>query len=154
MEKLLHILLADDDNDDRFFFEKVLKQIPIPAQLTSIEDGEKLMELLIANYKKLPDVLFLDLNMPRKNGSECLMEIKQSKKLKDLPVIIYSTSLSDDIADHLYNNGAHYYIRKADIMELKKVLHYILRLLWERRFTRPAREKFVLTSLEKHYSEK
>ncbi|MGZ3902669.1 MAG: response regulator, partial [Bacteroidia bacterium] len=95
----INILLADDDKDDRYFFEKALKTLSIKAQLTISEDGEKLMAYLLKHSEKLPDVLFLDLNMPRKNGAECLTEIKLHEKLKKLPVIIYSTSLHDDVAD-------------------------------------------------------
>src|SRR4051812_32115664 len=118
----LHILLADDDKDDRFFFGKALQAIPILTDLVTVEDGKKLMEHLLKNPKRLPDVLFLDLNMPRKNGSECLAEIKDSPKIKQLPVIIYSTSLHEDVADLLYEKGAHYYIRKTDLTELEKIL--------------------------------
>lgn len=148
MQKQLHLLLADDDKDDRFFFKKVLSELSIPTSLTVAEDGEKLMAYLSKHNKNLPDVLFLDLNMPRKNGSECLVEIKSSKKFKDLPVIIYSTSLHEEVANLLYEKGAHYYIRKTDIIELKKVLHYILKRLAENKFTRPKRNEFVLNIIE------
>ena len=141
----LHILLADDDRDDRFFFNKVLNTIPIPTRLSTTEDGEKLMNYLVANSTNLPDVLFLDVNMPKKNGSECLKEIKQNEKLKLLPVIIYSTSMYEDVADLLYNSGAHYYVRKTDLMELREVLQQVLTLLVEKRFARPAREEFIVT---------
>ena len=140
-----HVLLADDDSDDRYFFEKVLSVLPIPTRLTTVADGEKLMTYLSENSEKLPDVLFLDLNMPRKNGSECLPEIKHNEKLKRLPVIIYSTSSPENVADLLYNNGAHYYVRKTDLKELQKVLYHVLTHLAENRFARPARENFILT---------
>ncbi|MCE3226125.1 MAG: response regulator rcp1 [Bacteroidetes bacterium] len=148
MKKTLHLLLADDDEDDRFLFGTVLKSLPNTAKLSTIENGEKLMEYLNKNYLHLPDVLFLDLNMPRKNGSECLVEIKNNEKLKDLPVIIYSTSLNDDVADVLYNCGAHYYMRKTDILDLKKALKQVLDLLERKKFTRPSREKFIFSLIE------
>src|SRR5688500_7807458 len=110
----IHVLLADDDSDDRYFFEKVLTELPIATHLITVEDGEELVAYLSENSGKLPDVLFLDLNMPRKNGLECLSEIKQNEKLKRLPVIIYSTSMNENVADILYNNGAYYYVRKTD----------------------------------------
>ena len=145
MAKKIHILLADDDTDDRFFFDKALKELPIPTDLSTVDDGEQLMTYLIKNSDNLPDVLFLDLNMPRKNGSECLSEIKRNEKLKQLPVIIYSTSLHEDVADLLYNNGANYYIRKTDIVELQKVLLQVLNMMIEKKFIRPARSKFILS---------
>ena len=144
----LNVLLADDDRDDRFFFDKIIREIPIRTRLVTIDDGEKLMSYLAENSKTLPDVLFLDLNMPRKNGSECLAEIKHDEKLKWLPVIIYSTSMYEDVADLLYNNGAHYYVRKTDLIDLQRVLHHVLTLLTENRFARPGREKFILSLAE------
>jgi CheY-like chemotaxis protein len=140
----LHILLADDDKDDRFFFHKILKAIPIETQLITVEDGEELMAYLSGNCEKLPDALFLDINMPKRNGTECLAEIKHTKKLSDLPVIIYSTAAHDDVADFLYDAGAHYFFRKTDITELKQVLRHVLTLLSQGNFARPAREDFML----------
>ena len=128
-----HIILADDDLDDRFFFEKALKEIPIPNRLTTVRDGEDLMNYLHANTDQLPDVLFLDLSMPRKTGFECLTEIKEDEKLKDLPVIMLSTSFPRDnkyeqnIINMLYTIGAMDYIRKpGDYQKLKEVIHTAL----------------------------
>lgn len=143
----LHILLADDDPDDRFFFEKALKTISIPTNLVTVGDGIKLMDYLFENSEKLPDVLFLDLNMPRKNGNECLLEIKSNEKLKHLPVVIYSTSLSDEVADILYKNGAHYYLQKFDFADLPDNIHEILSRLAENP-AKPSRDKFIVKQLE------
>jgi len=129
----LHIILADDDIDDRLFFEKALKEIPVPNRLTMVRDGEELMNYLHANTDQLPDVLFLDLSMPRKTGFECLSEIKEDKKLKNLPVIMLSTSFPRDnkyeqnIISMLYTIGALDYIRKpGDYQKLKEVIHTAL----------------------------
>ena len=142
----LNILLADDDKDDRFLFNLALRKIPIATHLTTVNNGQLLMEFLSKNSEKLPDVLFLDLNMPLKNGHECLLEIKQNPNLKQLPVIIYSTSLNEAVADVLYKNGAHYFLQKTDLTELSEPLHRVLSILAEKQTTRPAREKFVLKS--------
>lgn len=142
--KPINILLADDDKDDRFFFDKALKVLTIPTQLSTVEDGELLMHYLFENVENLPDVLFLDLNMPRKKGSECLLEIKQNPSLKEIPVIIYSTSVHEDVADLLYKNGAHYYVQKTDLDELEKTLQYVLTMIIEKKFIRPEREDFIL----------
>ena len=129
----LNILLADDDTDDRSFFDKALKEIPIASVLVTVNNGEQLMEYLIENADKLPDVLFLDLSMPRKTGFECLAEIKENEKLKSLPVVMYTTSYtrSIDFEDNLKNTlnrmGAQDYIRKpADFEVLKQVIHEAL----------------------------
>ena len=141
----LQVLLADDDPDDRDFFEIILRAFPSPTQLVMVEDGERLMSYLSKNSKNLPDVLFLDINMPKKNGSECLSEIKNNPKLKHLPVIMYTTSVHNDVADVLYSKGAHYFFRKTDMIEIKNVLHHVLSILIKNNFARPAREKFVLS---------
>jgi CheY-like chemotaxis protein len=146
--KPIHILLADDDQDDCFFFSEALGKLSIATQLTTVDNGERLMTYLSRNSTELPDVLFLDLNMPRKNGAECLREIKQNKKLKELPVIIYSTYLHSTVADQLYKNGAHYFIRKGDLPELRNVLKKVLTMIADNKFERPSRNKFILNLLE------
>jgi CheY-like chemotaxis protein len=142
----LKIMLADDDSDDRFFFDENIKIATTPAVLNTVDNGEKLMQYLTTNHEALPHVLFLDLNMPRKNGSECLMAIKGDAKLKDLPVIIYSTSLHQEIADVLFTNGAHYYIKKGTNEDMQNVINYILKLTAANTLTRPARDQFILQS--------
>ena len=125
----LQLLLADDDQDDCFLFEEALIEIEVPTHLTMVNNGEQLMQLLAKTTDDLPDVLFLDLNMPRKNGFQCLDEIKQNEKLKNLLVIIFSTSFQENIADQLYKSGAQHYICKPNnFAQLKKVIHQVLTL--------------------------
>jgi CheY-like chemotaxis protein len=138
----INILLADDDMDDRFFFDKALQEIPIATMLKTVSNGEQLMEYLTANAANLPDVLFLDLSMPRKTGFECLAEIKENKSLSVLPVIMFTTSftrgpdLEDNLKNTLYRMGAADYIRKpGDFEELKQVIHRALTRLIEKRYT-------------------
>ena len=151
--KQLSILLADDDKDDRFFFSMALESLTVPTQLAIVMDGEKLMVYLDENSHQLPDVLFLDLNMPRKNGFECLNEIKLNNSLNKLPVIIYSTSFEQDVVNQLYKNGAHYFIRKpAEFSQLKKLIQQTITLLMRdlsnentEIIQQPSLENFVLT---------
>ncbi len=132
----LNILLADDDMDDRFFFDKALKEIPIASQLITFNNGEQLMEYLTAHAGQLPDILFLDLSMPRKTGFECLSEIKENEKLKGLTVIMLTTSftrgldLEDNLSKTLIRMGATDYIRKpVEFNELKQIIHQALKNL-------------------------
>ena len=144
-EKLpLNILLADDDSDDRFFFEKALDEIPVATKLSTVSDGAHLMTYLMSHLEQLPDVLFLDLNMPRKNGAECLLEIKSNDKLKNIPVVLCSTSLGDDFANQLYHNGATYYLHKCDFADLKKCIRKTFALLAVSHL-QPSRDKFMLS---------
>ena len=137
----LNILLADDDADDRAFFENALKEIPVDTSLATVNDGEQLMEYLSKNPEQLPDVLFLDLSMPRKGGFECLTEMKEDIKLKDIPIVMFSTSYTQDfnyeqgMIGVLYKIGAQDYIRKpGTIAELKElILHSLRKVIKESR---------------------
>ena len=135
---LINILLADDDKDDRLFFENALKEITIPTQLKTVNDGEELMDYLGKNLKHLPDILFLDLSMPRKTGYECLTEIKENVKLKDIHVVVFSTSYTRDkvyelnLANRLFEIGAQNYIRKpGDFKQLRNIIELSLTKLLE-----------------------
>jgi CheY-like chemotaxis protein len=138
----LNVLYADDDKDDRFFFEKALNEMPISTILTSVQDGEQLMQTLLENSDNLPDILFLDLSMPRKTGFECLTEIKENPKLKELPVVVFTTSFGrgNDFEQGLINTltglGAQEYIRKpSDIEKLKQVIHRALNVVIANKLT-------------------
>ena len=144
--KQLNILLADDDIDDCAFFKKAVEDFPISTNYTAVHDGEQLLKQLTNETKELPDVLFLDLNMPRKNGFECLEEIKLNKKLKQLPVIIFSTSFEQEVVNVLYKNGAQHFIRKpSDFLQFKKTIQQALTLVAYGNISQPTRENFVLT---------
>ena len=142
----LNILLADDDTDDCFFFKEALRELLQYTNLTTVQDGEQLMQLLTNETNELPHILFLDLNMPRKNGFECLSEIKQNKKLKNLPVVIFSTSFEQEVVNLLYKNGAQYFIRKpALFLQFKKIILHTLTLILQENVSQPTKENFVLT---------
>ena len=78
------LLLADDDSDDCTFFSEALQDLPVSATLSVVKDGIQLMSTLTNSTSQLPDILFLDLNMPRKSGFDCLSEIKSNDKLNFL----------------------------------------------------------------------
>ncbi|MEN2413654.1 response regulator [Flavobacterium mesophilum] len=141
-----NILLADDDDDDCSFFREALDELNLPVTLVTVHDGVQLMDYLRAHSpKELPDILFLDLNMPRKNGHECLKEIKEIPEFDTLPVIIFSTSLDIEIVDLMYQKGATHYIRKpGEFSKLKAVISNALSTTVENNLKQPAREQFVL----------
>lgn len=151
--RTLNILVADDDVDDRFFLGLALKEVSIPFKLTSVSNGQQLIDYLASNPNNLPDVVILDLNMPLKNGNECVIEIKRKEALEHVPIIIYSTSLQDEVADILYQNGAHYYLRKTDISALVPHLNVVLHKLYHRELERPPRNKFILNPKEQRSTE-
>ena len=145
MDKALYrLLLADDDPDDRIFFADALKELPFAATLSTVNDGVQLMDHLADASPDLPDLVFLDLNMPRKSGIECLSDIKQNDLYKDLPVIIFSSSFNPGIVDLLYQKGAMRYIRKpGDYDQLKKAILEAVSSL-ENISTHPSRDQFII----------
>lgn len=151
--KKINVLLADDDRDDRLFFENALKKLSIPTNFTTVADGDQLMEYLNNNLseKDLIDVIFLDINMPSKNGFECLSEIKKNEKLKDIPVVMFSTSSSPDDMKKGFNTGANVYIRKpSDFSQLIQVIHHALPIAAEKHFQETKQEnkqlKYILNA--------
>ena len=146
MNKQYNLLLADDDEDDCAFFKDALDELPLSVNLVTVNDGVELMNFLLANpLESLPDIIFLDLNMPRKSGFECITEIKLIDKLKHLPIIIFSTSLDLNIVDLMYEKGAIHYIQKpGDFSKLKKVIENALTVTTKNNFTQPIRNSFIL----------
>jgi CheY-like chemotaxis protein len=142
----LNIFLADDDIIDRQLFKEALEELPVSAKLTTFENGELLMERLTKKESKIPDVLFLDLNMPRKNGYVTLGEIKRNNELDSLPVIIFSSAFEKNQVNQVFRDAAHYYIRKPnDFSELKKIINTALTLITQGNNPMPEKEKFIIT---------
>jgi len=140
-----YILLADDDKDDRFFFQQAISQIDKEARLTTVNDGEKLMLWFLDNMDNLPDILFLDLNMPRLNGFTCLEQIRQNRKLSHLFVAIYSTSTSPQDIKEAFDKGANIFINKPNSFEdLRNVIRKVLDLDLAEYADHVQPDKFVL----------
>jgi CheY-like chemotaxis protein len=132
LSPIQHILLADDDEDDCVLFADVLEGLSTSPRLTTAKNGQHLMQILEERDSLLPDIIFLDVNMPLKNGIECLAEIRQDERLKMLPVIIFSTSAQKWAVDRAYELNANFFIRKPDtFMDLKNVIQKILSLNWK-----------------------
>lgn len=130
-KKSSSIFLADDDEDDCVLFKDALKEIGQGIELIISYDGEELMNTLDRRVPPEPRVIFLDLNMPRKNGLECLQEIKKTDKLKNIPVIILSTSSQQESIDKAYEHGANHYITKPGTYTLlKRTLQKVLAIDW------------------------
>jgi len=147
ISRKLNIILAEDDFDDRLLFEEAIEELPVSVQLNTFNNGDELMEWLNRKITKLPDVLFLDLNMPRKNGFATLGEIKRNTKFQDLPVIIFSTATNKEMINQVFKDAAHYYIRKpVHFWELKELIYKSLKLIAENQTALPGKESFMLTT--------
>jgi len=123
------ILIIDDDSDDLLIFFDALSEIDATVKCQAMSDGYDAIQSLSAAQSPLPDLIFLDMNMPRLNGKAFLAEIKQSVKLQHIPVVIYTSSkLPKDIND-AKSLGAAYYLNKPNgYLQLKVALREVLSL--------------------------
>jgi CheY-like chemotaxis protein len=117
------ILLADDDEADRLLFIEAFEEMKINTKVQTVNNGAELMEYLNRAGTVLPEIIFLDLNMPRKNGFECLKEIRANKNFNEISICIYSTSAAERDIEATFIAGANVYISKPnDFNILKQVL--------------------------------
>lgn len=141
----MQILLADDDEDDRKFFKEALEEIKIKTIVKTLCDGVELIEHLTKQGVILPHIIFLDLNMPRKNGMDCLLDLKRIDFLKEIPVAIYSTSASEEDIEETFVKGANVYIKKpSDFSVLKKILHEVITVNWQYHLSGLNKDTFIL----------
>jgi CheY-like chemotaxis protein len=116
---LITILMAEDDADDRLMTREAFQECRLGNPLQFVADGEELMDYLnrrgqyadIARYP-MPGLILLDLNMPRKDGREALREIKADPALRDIPVVVLTTSKAVEDVSNSYCDGANSFITK------------------------------------------
>lgn len=141
----IHIILADDDEDDRLFFTDAFDELRMTTKVSTYNDGVELMNYLNKEDALLPNVLFLDLNMPKKSGLECLQEIKANKKMANIAIAIYSTSASEEDIENTFVLGANIYIKKPnDFKKLKKVLSDVVTINWQYHTNNLNKKNFLL----------
>jgi CheY-like chemotaxis protein len=115
--------MADDDDDDFLLTEKALKESKLLNTLIRVKDGEELLDYLLssgdyADKKTVrPGVILLDLNMPRKDGREALREIKSDETLRDIPVVVFTTSKAEEDIYRSYQLGVNSFITKPVTFE-------------------------------------
>lgn len=139
-----NIFYADDDTDDLEFFRDALAQIDSSLILTASHDGDELLERL-QSPPPMPRLIFLDLNMPRKNGFEVLQEIRSNASIKDLPVIVFSTTQDEDAIRKTRQLGANRFVSKPSSFNgMKRVIRTCLETDWPLFKTAP--ENYALMS--------
>jgi len=118
-KKTIVILVADDDADDRLLIKEAFEEARLLNPIHFVEDGEELLDYLTRRKKysnfadtPLPGLLLLDLNMPRKNGFEALKEIKSDENLRQLPIVVFTTSKIEEDVYRSYNLGVNSFITK------------------------------------------
>jgi CheY-like chemotaxis protein len=122
------ILLAEDNLEHCFFFKRALKEVAPEINLLEVHNGDELISLL---EKFLPDLLFLDLNMPCKNGLQCIQEIRENKAYDNLPIVVSTVDSHDHTLQTVYGFGANLYIVKPEeYSNLVFILKSILTMNW------------------------
>jgi len=128
----LTIFYTDDDEDDLSIFTDAVDSLPKKIKLQTYSGGEKLLNA-IYNPPPTPHVVFLDLNMPGKNGFDVLTELKNSKENNDIPVIIFSTSSEPRIIEKCRSLGANLFITKPILMkDIIKSIEHALAIDWKK----------------------
>lgn len=110
---IINIILAEDDIDDQNIFQIALQEIDSSIQTQFVSNGKELLKLL--ESAKTPDLIFLDLEMPYKNGLECLLAIKDDPLLEKIPVVVFSSTTKPSNIQTAYEMGAHLFFIKPPI---------------------------------------
>jgi two-component system response regulator len=129
-ERMVHVLLVEDDPGDTELTKAALGEAKLNLDLAVVDDGEKAMAYLRKQLPyagvPTPDVVILDLNLPRKDGREVLAEIKRDPALRDIPIVVLTTSDAEEDIARSYAQGANCYVTKPmGFPEFSKVVHTI-----------------------------
>lgn len=128
MHNKITCFLIDDDDDDQEIFSMALSNIDDAIDCVTANDGIDALNKLSSDNTFIPDFIFLDLNMVRMNGRECLVEIKKIQRLQKVPVIIYSTSSEQkDISETKRLGATDYIVKPPSMTQLEKRLEQVLR---------------------------
>lgn len=114
------ILIIDDDEDDNFFLCEAIKQIDNSINCDTFVNAIQALDFLTNTNGNtiLPDYIFLDLNLPKLSGRECLIRLKKTTRIKDIPVIIYSTSRREEEKEEVKKKGAAYFLTKPSKLSI------------------------------------
>ena len=141
-EEVTNVLVAEDDDDDYLIFCLAVDETEIATIVTRAENGEVLMSTL---KEKIPDILFLDIHMPCKDGKECLLEIRSNKRYDHLPIIIYSSFKDIDTIEYCFRKGSNLYaIKPVEVKSLTKMLKAILLIDWKNTLYYPPKSEFIV----------
>ena len=142
----VNVVLADDDKDDQEVFQDALTEADIPVALSTVDNGQELMDHLKDPSEPNPDIIFLDINMPVKNGKEVLAEIKSDETLKEIPIVMLSTSEHLKDVEDTFNAGANLYVQKpVSFRSLIILLKKIFTLKWAGVLIKPIRKTFLMS---------
>ena len=126
MKKQNYIVIVDDDEDDRFLIESAFQETMLPTQLSFFENGDSLLSFLSNPPDPLPSVILMDINMPGRSGIETLQILKTTKAIKNIPIVILSTTKSTHEIAEVYRSGANSFVNKpSSYVGLKTLVNKI-----------------------------
>jgi len=139
----MNILLVDDDEDERQAFAEAIDKLGLPLDLLYARNAGELFEYL--EKKSDINLIFLDINMPLKDGRVCLKELKTNEKYRHIPVLVYSVSQSIEDVDEVFAGGAHYYaVKPYAEVNFIETLKLVFGIDWTLEQPIPSREQFVI----------
>jgi len=135
---------ADDDEDDRLLFTDAVDELGLPVKVHQAADGQALLDILFHKAGQLPDIIFLDINMPGKNGFECLEELRAGGgPLSEVKVVMLSTSGTPENINRSFELGADLYaVKPSTFQGFKTLLQEVITLDWT---NFKNRQNFLLT---------
>lgn len=142
----LHILLADGDRYCQQLFTQALQAIKIRTVLTKVTDGNLLSDYLDQPDIRIPDIIFMDFALPKKNGLICLSEIRRNKRFQNCSIAIYSATESEKQKEEILVNGANIFFKKpCDFTLLKMTLDHICSINWQYQTSGLRKDNFLLS---------
>lgn len=140
-EQVRNVLMAEDDDDDFELFSEVIRNLSLKVLLARAQNGDVLMKIL---HEEVPDILFLDILMPCKNGKDCLHEIRSNKKFDDLPIIVYTSVRDLETVEFCYRKGTNMFVYKPHTYgELVQTIERIFTMNWKQVRYYPSLSNFV-----------
>lgn len=141
-QNIMSVLMAEDDDDDFELLVEAINSLSLKVTVSRAENGDILMRIL---HEATPDLLFLDIMMPCKDGKDCILEIRSHRKFDNLPIIIYSSVKDLSTIEFCYRNGTNLYaIKPNSYAELVNVIERIFSIDWRTMRYYPRFENYLL----------
>lgn len=136
------VLLAEDDDDDVYLFKIAFNSVMLTDTIRLAKNGDMLFKELA---KKIPDLLFLDIHMPCKNGMDCVREIRQNKLYDAMPVIIFTSEARQEYIENTYRLGANFWMDKpVNTGELARKIQKVLSVDWQKGMIYPSMDQYKI----------
>lgn len=141
----LNVILVDHDEGNQIFFKNIFKDLKIGIKVQLFCNGENLMEYLNSEEALIPEILFMDFDIPKKNSLECLHEIKTDFRFDKMVTAIYSDRLSEPEIEDVFVKGANIFMRKPDnYTDLKKVISEVVTVNWQYHTSGLNKDNFIM----------